>query len=151
MLRDAAEDLTDPSFHTAVLVGLASVPVALVLSWESVVDETMIAGATINGIPLFVAGMVVGGLYRSRSADTRRAGTVAGVAASGSVIVVALANAITTALSSSAVIATVALLATPFLLILGVWLSAFVGTVAAIVGASTMKYGARVIPVRVVN
>jgi hypothetical protein len=151
MLREAVGDLSNPSFRTAVLVGLASVPVALVLSWESVVDETLIAGATINGLPLFVAGMVVGSLYRSRSVDTRHAGTVAGVAASVSGVVVTLANAVTTVLSSSAVIAAVALLATPFLLVLGVWLSAFIGKIAAIVGASVTGYGARILPARAGN
>lgn len=151
MLREAASDLTDPSFRVAAVVGLASVPVGIALSWNSVVDETMVAGATMNGAPLFVAAMIVGALYRTRSADTRQAGTVVGVAASGSVIVVTLANAVTTVLSSSAVITTIALLATPFLLILGVWASAFVGKVAAIVGASTTKYGARILPVRAAN
>jgi hypothetical protein len=151
MLREAAGDLTNPSFRPAALVGLASVPVALALSWESVVDETVIAGATINGLPLFVAGMIVGGLYRSRSVDTRHAGAVAGVAASVSGVVVTLANAVTTVLSSSAVIAAIALVATPFLLVLGVWLSAFIGKVAAIVGAAMAGYGARILPARAGN
>lgn len=148
MLREAAADMTDPSFRTAVLAGLASVPVTLVLSWDTVVDETVVAGATIDGTLMFVACMLVGVLYRSRSADTRQAGTVAGMAASVSAIVVTLANAVTTVLSASTLIAGIALVATPLLLVLCVWLSAFIGKIAAIVGASTTGYATRILPVR---
>jgi hypothetical protein len=54
-------------------------------------------------------------------------------------------------LSSSTLIAGVALVTTPFLLVLGVWLSAFMGRVAAIIGASTTGYAARIRPLRAGN
>lgn len=89
-LRALLSDVTDESFRPAVLVGLASIPFTVALSWELVVDEVYIAGGTVSGVPLLLAGLVVGYRYGThepgRDVGVRRAGFVAGIAAVGAML-----------------------------------------------------------------
>ncbi|OLZ39615.1 transposase [Natrinema saccharevitans] len=96
-LRNTLADLTDERFRTAVLLGLASIPFTVVLSWES-------APTSFSGEAVVVAGLFAGlhytdraagngdvGLleavrYGKRPAVSRRAGVVAGVVGSAPAI-----------------------------------------------------------------
>jgi xanthosine utilization system XapX-like protein len=148
MARRTRSDLTGESFRLAVLAGLASAPFTIALSWDLVRDEVEVAGGTVGGIPILVAGLIVGVLYSGRAVESRRAGTVAGVAASVGIGVLYLANTVTTVLSEPPGVAAIAVLATPVLLLLGVALSALVGLVGALVGDWIAQHGARLLSAR---
>ncbi|MBZ6495563.1 transposase [Natrinema longum] len=92
-LRNTLADLADERFRTAVLLGLASIPFTVALSWES-------APMSFSGEAVVVAGLLAGLHYADRSAEdgnvglleavrygkrpsvSRRAGVVAGVVGS---------------------------------------------------------------------
>ncbi|AGB30329.1 hypothetical protein C488_04832 [Natrinema pellirubrum DSM 15624] len=93
LLRNTLADLTDERFRTAVLLGLASIPFTVALSWES-------APTSFSGEAVVAAGFLAGLHYADRSAGngdiglleavrygkrpsvSRRAGVVAGVVGS---------------------------------------------------------------------
>lgn len=143
-LRGVADDVADESFRTAVLVGLASVPFTVVLSWELVFDEVQVAGGSVSGIPLVGAGLVVGSLYRTRPAESSRAGIVVGFAASVGVAILYVLNTLTTVVSASTGVAVVVVLATPVVVALGAVLCAFVGMLSAMLGEWAARQGSRV-------
>jgi len=143
-LRRVADDGADESFRTAVLVGLVSVPFTVALSWELVADEVQVAGGAVSGLPLVGAGLLVGSLYRTRSAESSRAGLIAGLAASVGVAILYVLNLLTTAISASTGVAVVAVLATPIVVVLGGALCGFVGMFSAMVGEWAAGQGSRV-------
>ena len=130
-LRDA---LTDDSLRFAILVGLASVPFTLALSWEPLADGVVVLGGSIQGLPLLVAGLFVGYRYSDRETETRRAGIWAGLAASSGTVLVYAANAVASIGSMSPRVALLAVVLTPIVLALGVGVTVLVTTVCALVG-----------------
>ncbi|PCR92483.1 transposase [Natrinema ejinorense] len=96
-LRNTLADLSDERFRTAVLLGLASIPFTVALSWES-------APMSFSGEAVVVAGLLAGLHYADRSAEdgdiglleavrygkrpsvSRRAGVVAGAVGSAPAI-----------------------------------------------------------------
>lgn len=143
-LRTLRTDVTDESFRSAVLVGLASVPFTVGLSWQLVVDEVFVAGGSVSGIPLLLAGLLVGYLYSTREVAGRRAGFVAGIAGSVAVAVLYVLNALTTVTSESTGIAVLAVVATPFLLALGAVLCGLFAAAGAVLGGWLAEQGAGV-------
>lgn len=132
-LHTLRRDMTDPSFRTAVLLGLVSVPLTVALSWELVVDPVQAAGGTFQGIPLIVAAVIAGYLYHDRAEDRVRVGLITGIMASLAIAILYLSNVVTT-LGAESWVSWVALIATPILLVLGVALCGVIGMVGAIIG-----------------
>lgn len=83
-LRD---DLTDESLRVAILLGLATIPVTLFLSWESIGSE-----ANASASALFVAGLYAGYYYSDREPTRRRAGIWTGLAGSIGVVILTVAD-----------------------------------------------------------
>lgn len=92
-LCDTLEDLTDERFRTAVLLGLASIPFTVALSWESAPTsfsaEAVVAAGLLAGLHYADrssenadVGLFEGLRYGKRPAVSRRAGVVAGVVGS---------------------------------------------------------------------
>jgi len=101
-LRSTLDALTDESLHTATLVGLASVPVTLAVSMEVPLGAVSLVAALehlsidtalrsvsfaaapnhISLEPLFLAGVLVGVLYRGRETGFGRAGKRTGLVGS---------------------------------------------------------------------
>jgi len=146
-LRALRADLTSESYRPAVLAGLASVPFTVALSWELVVDGMYVAGGTVSGLPLVLAGLFVGYLCGGRDIEAGRAGFVAGIAGSGAVAVLYVLNLLTTVAAEPTGVVVFAAVATPFLLVLGALLCGVVTMVAAILSgwATTRRSG--VLPV----
>ena len=63
--------LTDRQLRLAMVIGLASAPITVALSWGTVLDERTVAGGTVSGTAFLVVGLVVGYLY---TIDRRRDG-----------------------------------------------------------------------------
>ncbi len=140
-LRTLVAGLTDESLRTATLVGLASIPFTIALSWNSVTLPHEIASnggihfdATISGAAIFVAGTVVGYLYAGRPTEVERAGTRAGVVGSAPMIaLILLAFLVQIWFASTKIVSTLVL---TLLIPLTVVLSAGVGALVGLVGAS---------------
>jgi peptidoglycan/LPS O-acetylase OafA/YrhL len=107
--------LTDPQLRLATIIGLASVPITVALSWETVLDERTVAGGTISGVPLLIVGLLMGYLYYERPADRRSVGVAAGIAASTGLVVVDLAKMISTFDAFSRETLALALIGTPII------------------------------------
>jgi len=71
--KDHADSLTGGGLGTAILVGLASLPFAVVLSWP-------LGSESVAGTPIVIAAVVAGYLYRPRSDLSTRAGVATGLA-----------------------------------------------------------------------
>ena len=126
-------DWTDSSFFLAVLLGLASIPFSLILSWE---EATLI-----NGAPMIVTGLLVGYLYNARPTDSPRAGLIAGFVASlGGVMVFATEVVARLSLRESTRLEVVAI---PLVLVLLVICLAILVMVFAMVGNWIAKITAR--------
>jgi len=78
-IQRLAAGATDDSLRVAIAVGLASVPVSLLLSWDSLSGETAATGAQFDGLAVLVAGVIVGFYYHDRSTSTKRAGIWTGL------------------------------------------------------------------------
>ena len=72
-------EATDDSFRAAIAAGLASVPVSLLLSWDSLSGEGAATSPEFDGLALLVAGVFVGFYYHGRSTPTKRAGLWTGL------------------------------------------------------------------------
>lgn len=113
-LRTLREGLTDESLRVAILVGLATVPFTVALSWVSVSSDGVVAGGSISAGPILLAGLLVGYYYSGREPESRRAGIWTGVAGSIAVVLVFAANTIRTIGSAPRGWAVAAVIATPF-------------------------------------
>ena len=69
-LHALREGVTDESLRFAILVGLATVPITVALSWGSVTDETLVAGGTVSAGPVLLAGLLVGYYYSDRETES---------------------------------------------------------------------------------
>ena len=134
-LETLLENPTDRSLRTATLVGLSSVPFTAVLSWRSLPDDVVtVAGGTVSGTPLFVAGVIVGYLYYERPTGSRRAGVRAGLVGSIGTVLLYLYNALVTVQTASTGVSAAAVVLTPIAVVLGVGLSVLVTTIGAVTG-----------------
>ncbi|MGQ3411464.1 transposase [Natrinema sp. LN54] len=144
-LRDTLADLTDERFRTAVLLGLASIPFTVALSWESAPTsfsaEAVVAAGLLAGLHYADrssenadVGLLEGLRYGKRPAVSRRAGVVVGVVGSAPAVGWAIGYMLERAWSLSGWLgaATVALL--PAVVPLLVALFALAGGVGAAVG-----------------
>ncbi|GAB7019446.1 hypothetical protein [Halostagnicola bangensis] len=130
-IQPVRDGLTDESLRFAILAGLATIPITLLLSWEVVTDDVAFLGGTISGAPLLLAALVVGYRYSDRETTARRAGVWTGLGASAGTILIYLANTATTMWDASAELAAIAALLTPPTIILGVGLTVLVTTATA--------------------
>ena len=121
-LRALREGLTDESLRLAILVGLATVPFTVALSWVQVSDDVVAAGGSISAGPILLAGLLVGYYYSDRETESRRAGIWTGFAGSIAVILVFAANTIRTIGSGPREWIVAAVIATPFALAFAVGL-----------------------------
>ncbi|WP_254762142.1 DUF5518 domain-containing protein [Natrinema marinum] len=144
-LRNAIADLTDERFRAAVILGLASIPFTVALSWRS-------APGSVSGTAVLVAGLLVGFRYGDRSAEngdvgpleayrygkrpaaSHRAGVVAGVAGSAPAVLWAITDVLALAGSLSAWGAAIVLLLLPVIVAIGVGVFALSGAIGAYVG-----------------
>ena len=78
MLHRLVAEATDDSLRVAIAVGLASVPVSILLSWNSL-SGAAATGPEFDGLALLAAGVIVGSYYHGRSTPTRRAGLWTGL------------------------------------------------------------------------
>lgn len=138
-LQELRDGLTDDSLRFAILAGLASLPVTLALSWEPIPDGVVVLGGSIQGVPLLLAGLLVGYWYSDRDTEPRRAGIWTGLAGSIATVLVYVANTATTVASASPWVAVLAVVTTPIVLALGVGLSVVVATVGALIGDAATK------------
>ncbi|MFC4988696.1 hypothetical protein [Saliphagus infecundisoli] len=53
-VRFLREGLADDSLRTAILVGLATIPFTLVLSWEPAAGDTVVVGGSVSGTPMLL-------------------------------------------------------------------------------------------------
>ncbi|MDQ2050511.1 DUF5518 domain-containing protein [Natronolimnohabitans sp. A-GB9] len=83
-LRDG---LTNESLRVAILLGLATIPFTLFLSWESIGSE-----ANASASALFVAGLCAGYYYSDRETTRRCAGIWTGLAGSIGVVILTVAD-----------------------------------------------------------
>lgn len=130
-LRTLRDDLGDERLRTAILVGLATVPFTVALSWESVSDDGIVLGGTVSGGALLLAGILVGYYYNGRPTETRRAGIWTGLAGSLGTILVFGANSVTTITSASWPWTAVAAVLTPLTFGVGVVLTVVATTISA--------------------
>lgn len=126
--------LTDDSLRFAILAGLVSIPLTLALSLESLSNGTVVAGGTASGLPLLVAGVVVGYHYVSRPTEGRRPAVWTGLVGSVGPLAVFVANGVSTLSTGSTRLAAIAVLLTPVTAAVGVGLSVLVTTVGGVVG-----------------
>ncbi|WP_247002611.1 DUF5518 domain-containing protein [Halosolutus gelatinilyticus] len=132
-LRALPGELTDESVRFAILVGLASVPFTVGLSWQPSADDAVVTvGGRISSLPLLLAGLLVGFRYRRRAVDTRRAGVWAGLVAAIGPGLVYAANAVATVRSESSELAALAVVSTVGSIAIGAVLSVFVVTAGAV-------------------
>lgn len=129
-LHTLRDGVTDDALRVAILVGLATIPVTLALSWNPVTDD-VVAGGSVSGAPLLLAGLLVGYYYSDRETESRRAGIWTGLAASVATVLVFVANAIVTIGSEPSRWAAVTVIGTPFILALGAGFVVLFATVAA--------------------
>lgn len=92
-LRTLRDGLGDEQLRIAILVGLATVPITVALSWESLTDA---ADGTVSGEALLLAGVFVGYYYNEQPTAARRAGIWAGLAGSLGALLVSGANSVST-------------------------------------------------------
>lgn len=133
-LRDLISWLLDEQFRFATLVGLLSIPVTVALSWETVAIDGSGVGGTVSGMPLIVAGLLVGYYYSDRPVESSQAGKHAGVLGSIGVVIVFVASGVTAFTSTSSDFTVFLLLATPIITLIGAGFSVLVVLVSAIVG-----------------
>ncbi|MFD1641601.1 hypothetical protein [Halohasta litorea] len=126
-----AAEATDDSLRVAIAVGLASVPVSLLLSWGSLSGEAAATGGQFDGLAVLVAGVVVGAYYHGRSTATKRAGIWTGLTGGLAALIVfgvPSFGAIATASGTRGIILVLA----PVFTVLGVGLSVVVSVLAAL-------------------
>ncbi|QLK27672.1 DUF5518 domain-containing protein [Natrinema zhouii] len=144
-IRNTLADLTAERFRTAVLVGLATIPFTVALSWES-------APTSFSGTAVFAAGCLVGYRYGDRSAEngdvgplegyrygkrpaaSHRAGVVAGVVGSLPAVPWSIAHMLDLARSLSGWRAVITAVSLPVAVPIVVGLFALSGAIGAYVG-----------------
>jgi len=138
---DLLDELTDDSLRTATLLGVASIPFTVALSWETFVrswgvqpGEDVYLGGEIVGVPLLLAAFVAGYVYSDRSTASRSAGVRTGVVGATPILLSHVSNASAVVLAGSLEIAVLATLATPVVVIVGAALGGLLGFVAATLG-----------------
>lgn len=131
-LRDG---LTDDSLRFAILLGLATIPFTLALSSgsASVSGDGVVAGGSIAGEPLILAGLLVGYRYSNRSTESRRAGLWTGLVGSIATVLVFVAPAAYTIGTTSSWSTVVAAVLIPITIAMGVGLSALITMVVAVI------------------
>ncbi|WP_255191162.1 DUF5518 domain-containing protein [Natronobeatus ordinarius] len=132
-LQTLRDGLADDSLRFAILVGLASVPFTVVLSWDPVADDAVVFGGSVEGLPLLLAGLLVGYRYSDRATETRRAGIWTGLAASIAPVLVYVATTVASLGSLSSRMAVLAVALTPIALAFGVGVTVLVTTVCALI------------------
>ncbi|WP_253736553.1 DUF5518 domain-containing protein [Halohasta salina] len=138
MLQRLAAEATDDAFRVAIAAGLASVPVSLLLSWDSLSGEGVATGPEFDGLALLVAGVLVGFYYHERAASTKRAGIWTGLTG-GLAALVVFGLPTLRLIASAAETPSLILLFAPVVAVLGVGLSVAV-TVVAAVGTDWVLY-----------
>jgi len=140
-LRTLVADLTDESLRTATLVGLASIPFTIALSWDSITlpHEVLSNGAinfdaTISGAAIFFAGAVVGYLYAGRPTEVERASTRAGVVGSAPMLALILLTLPVVVWHGSPVLLLGVVVLTPLFVVMGAGFCAMVALLGAIPG-----------------
>ncbi|SIR67036.1 hypothetical protein [Natronorubrum thiooxidans] len=115
------EGVTDEELRVAILVGLASIPFTLALSWGSVSSgDGVVIGGSVAGTPLLLAGLLVGVHYHDRPTDGRRAGFWTGLVGSSATGLVFIANTVSSVGTLSSRLTVVAVAVIPVALVLGV-------------------------------
>lgn len=138
-LPSLCDGLTDDSLRVAILIGLASIPFTLALSWGSVSSgDGVVIGGSVAGTPLLLAGLLVGSRYHDRPTESRRAGFWTGLVGSSATALVFITNTVSSigALSSRMTVVAVAVL--PVAIVLGSGLSVLV-TMASAAFADWMR------------
>lgn len=133
-LRSRREESGGDPLRFALVVGLATVPFTVALSWQSP-EGTTAVGGSVSGLPLLVAGALVGYRYGDCATRARRAGVRAGLAASVATVLLYAATAVSTIGAASTAATAVAVILAPFVVAVGAALTVLVtaGT-AALVG-----------------
>lgn len=126
--------LTDPRLRLAVIIGLVSAPITVALSWGTVLDERTVAGGTVSGTAFLVVGFLVGYLYYGRPTDRRSAGVAAGIAASTGLVIVYLANTLSTLDVSSSETLALTVIGTVIAIPIGVVIAVLIVCVAVVIG-----------------
>ena len=134
-LRSLLERLTDARLRAATLVGLASIPVTLVLALDAVPRDSVVIGGISPATPLLAAGLFVGYYYYDRPIASRRAGVRTGLVGSVGVLAVSLADLVTTLGFESPAMAAVTVVLFLVEIVLGVAFVALLTMVSAIGGA----------------
>lgn len=126
-LAELRDDLTHERSRTAVLAGLATIPFTILLSWES--DPS-----TFSGTPIFVAGLLVGYLYRDRSMGSRRAGKLTGIVGAVPAVIWSAVYVLSVFRTEPTRIAGVFAALAPIGIAVGAGILVLIGVVGAIVG-----------------
>jgi len=134
-LRSLLERLTDDRLRAATLVGLASIPVTLVLALDAVPRDGVAIGGISPATPLLAAGLFVGYHYHDRPIASRRAGVRTGLVGSVGVLAVSLADLVTTLGFESPAMAAVTVVLFLVEIVLGAAFVALLTMVSAIGGA----------------
>lgn len=113
LLGRAVRGLVDGDRLVATLLGLATVPFTIALSWGAVTNSSVVLGGSISGGPLVLAAVIAGYYYSDRPTSARLVGVQVGLVGSIATVIVYLANAVTTVGSASGWIADVFVLLTP--------------------------------------
>ncbi|QFU82635.1 hypothetical protein [Natronorubrum aibiense] len=119
-LSSLRDGLTDDSLRVAILVGLASIPFTLALSWGSVSSgDGVVIGGSVAGTPLLLVGLLVGSRYHDRPTDSRRAGFWTGLVGSSATALVFIANTVSSIGALSSRLTLVAVAVMPVAIVLG--------------------------------
>ena len=131
-LRSLRDGLDDESLRIAILVGLATVPVTVALSWAPASADVFRIGGSISGEALLFAGLFVGYYYHGRETAARRAGIWTGLIGSLGTVVVFGANSVATIVAASWPRTAVAVLGTLVTLAFGIGFTVFATAIPAI-------------------
>ncbi len=132
-VRALRADLTDDSLRFAILLGLATIPFTLALSWEPVSGDGVVIGGSVSGEPLLLAGLIVGYYYSNRPTESRRAGLWTGLVGSIATVLVFVAPAPSTIASASPEMVVVAVVLTIVSVAFGAGLSVLTTMVSAMI------------------
>ncbi|ELZ20051.1 DUF5518 domain-containing protein [Natrinema limicola] len=134
-LRSLLERLTDDRLRAATLVGVASIPVTLVLALDAIPRDGVGIGGLSPTIPLLAAGLFVGYYYHDRPIASRRAGVRTGLVGSVGVLAVSVADLVTTLGFESPAMTAVTVALFLVEIVLGAVFMAVLTMASAIVGA----------------
>ena len=135
LLRSLFKRLTDDRLRTATLIGVASIPMTLILALDATPRDGAVIGGTSPVMPLLIAGLVVGYHYYDRPIASRRAGVRTGLVGSVGILAESVADLVTTLGFESSAMAAVTVGLSLVAIVLGVALMAVLTMASAIVGA----------------